>query len=432
MTSSTRVRGFAGAILAAAFVAGAVVGEAEAGAASHKVRKGETLSTIAKSAYGEAYYWPLILEANLGLLKGDADGVTPGMTLVLPGLAAHGGLPAVRPNAVAPASKAVKPTKTKPKVRQKRKAAAPTLNLATGPGAWVYNEGIARTVRREFLTFESAGRVAFVDPALKEGDRVRKGQVIAYQDQRRPSATIATADAQMARARAALSVQQATLAEAVANFELARKTFQRFAVLLRQNSASRQEFDEAQARLASAKATVERAARQRDAARADIAVAQAARSSAQVSKDESVLRAPIDGVIARLNIERGDFYTPEVLQSQTEQEVLASIPVILLDPSAFEIEVNVPQNLLDVLVVGAPVLMDVVDLNATLEERTPDEEAGPPRPAKEYPVRGVVYSVSPVLDSDRQNFLIKVRTTRGAERLRDGSTVSMWIRKMES
>jgi len=144
------------------------------------------------------------------------------------------------------------------------------------------------------------------------------------------------------------------------------------------------------------------------------------------------LRAPIDGVIARLNIERGDFYTPEVLQSQTEQEVLASIPVILLDPSAFEIEVNVPQNLLDVLVVGAPVLMDVVDLNATLEERTPDEEAGPPRPAKEYPVRGVVYSVSPVLDSDRQNFLIKVRTTRGAERLRDGSTVSMWIRKVEN
>ena len=430
MTSSTRIRRFVGAICAAAFLAGAFVGEAEADGGSHKVRKGETLSTIAKDAYGEAYYWPLILEANLEKLKGDADGVTPGMTLALPGLAAHAGLPAVTPKAAAPARRAAKPLQAK--ARPEQQPAAPKLDLATGPGAWVYNEGIARTVRREFLTFEAAGRVAFVDPALKEGDRVRRGQVIAYQDQRRPGATIATADAQMARARAALSVQQATLAEAVANFELARKTFQRFAVLLRQNSASRQEFDEAQAQLASARATVQRAARQREAARADIAVAQAARSSAQVSKDESVLRAPIDGVIARLNIERGDFYTPEVLQSQTEQEVLASIPVILLDPSAFEIEVNVPQNLLDVLVVGAPVLMDLVDLNATLEERTPDEEAGPPRPAKEYPVGGVIYSVSPVLDSDRQNFLIKVRTTRGAERLRDGSTVSMWIRKVKS
>ena len=431
-------------MLAAIFTAGLAIGglasDAKANGASHEVRGGETLSTIAKQAYGEAYYWPLILEANLDKLKGDPNTVAPGMTLLLPGMAAAGGLPAISPQAPPPARSATKPNKAKAKAKAKTKAkarptrqpSAPALDLATGPGAWVYNEGIARTVRREFLTFESAGRVAFVDPALKEGDRVSKGQVIAYQDQRRAGATVATADAQMARARAALAVQQATVVEAVANFELARKTFERFSVLLQQDSASRQEFDEARAQLASARATAQRAARQRDAARADIAVAQAARSSAQVAKDESVLRAPIDGVIARLNIERGDFYTPDVLQSQTEQEVLASIPVILLDPSAFEIEVNVPQNLLDALAVGAPVLLDLVDLDATLEERTPDEEAGPPRAAKDYPVAGVIYSVSPVLDSDRQNFLIKVRTTRGADRLRDGSTVSMWIRKVKS
>ena len=57
--------------------------------------------------------------------------------------------------------------------------------------AWVYAQGTARAGEREFLSFESAGRVAYVDPRLDEGDRVRRGQVIAYQQQARAEASVA-------------------------------------------------------------------------------------------------------------------------------------------------------------------------------------------------------------------------------------------------
>lgn len=39
--------------------------------------------------------------------------------------------------------------------------------------SWVYAQGTARAGEREFLSFESAGRVAYLDPRLEEGDRVR-------------------------------------------------------------------------------------------------------------------------------------------------------------------------------------------------------------------------------------------------------------------
>lgn len=411
-------------LLSAVVLSGTLAQSASAaGQNRYTVRPGESLSQIAERVYGEAFLWPIILEANLEALDSDADKVSEGMVLTVPDLS-DSGLPGLAAPA-APASKKAKAAATRAPVQ------TPSLTLASGPGAWIYNEGIARTVRREFLTFEAAGRIAYVDPNLKEGDSVREGQVIAYQDQRRPGAGLATAQARINQARAAFAVQQATVAEARANLELAQKTFQRFSVLLQQNSASRQEFDQARAQLESARATAQRAARQQDAARADIAVAEATRSSAQVARDESVLRAPITGIIARLNIERGDFYTPDVLQSQTEQEILSSIPVILLDPSQFEIEVNVPQTLLNALTVGAPVLIDLIDPGASLEERTPDEEEGPLKPASAYAIAGTIYSISPLFDSDRQNFQIKVRTTRGEVRLRDGSTVSLWIRKTE-
>ena len=40
--------------------------------------------------------------------------------------------------------------------------------------SWVYAQGTARAAQREFLSFESAGRIAYLDPRLEEGDRVRR------------------------------------------------------------------------------------------------------------------------------------------------------------------------------------------------------------------------------------------------------------------
>lgn len=50
---------------------------------THTVVKGDTLSKIAKQAYGDANQWKRIFEANRDILK-DPDRIFPGQVLKLP------------------------------------------------------------------------------------------------------------------------------------------------------------------------------------------------------------------------------------------------------------------------------------------------------------------------------------------------------------
>ena len=296
-------------------------------------------------------------------------------------------------------------------------------------GRWIYTEGIARAVRREYLTFQAGGRVAYVDPPLREGVVVQQGQTIAYQEQSQSAAEVAGASAQVVDAQSSLTVAQASKLEADANLAFAQRTFDRFAVLLQQNSASRQEYDQAAAQLEAARAAALKAERQIASARAAIEVASAQRERAEVVRTDSYLIAPITGLISRFNIEQGYYFSPQLVQTSSEQGALDTVPVVLLDTSQFEIAVTMRSETCDDLEVGAPVLTEVIPPDATLEERLPDEAGGPPRPAEAHEIAGRIYSISPSFDPENRTFRMKVRTERGAERIRDGESVSLWIAK---
>ncbi|RVU83634.1 hypothetical protein EOL70_15005 [Leucothrix sargassi] len=350
-----------------------------------------------------------------------------------------------------------------------------TRDLRADPPArlsqWLYTEGVARAIRREYLTFESAGRIAYLDQNLKEGDRVRKGQVLAYQEQSRPASTMASANAQLVsantqltaalsqvsdaqaqlvQAQTQLTVAEAGRSEADANLLLAKRTFARYSTLLKQKSASQQEYDEAQAQLAVAEASSRKAVGQVAAAKAGITVAntgiatakanvnsakagvanaKAGLGTAQVTKKESYLIAPIDGLVARINIEQGYYYSPQYLQTQSEQQVFNTAPIILIDPSRFEVSLNLPADQYDSLSIGADAYIDITNVNATLEERLPDETKGPSKALDSYRIRGKIHSISPVLNTDLRNFIVTVRTTTGQQLLRDGESVSLWIER---
>ncbi|MEQ5787947.1 hypothetical protein J3454_08595 [Erythrobacter sp. NFXS35] len=141
--------------------------------------------------------------------------------------------------------------------------------------SWVYAQGTARAAQREFLTFQNSGRVAYVAPGLEIGSRVRRGQVIAYLQRDRTAAELTGARVDLANARAQVDVTQAALMEAAASLKLARETFARFAALLAVDSASQQEYGEAEARLAQARAAYARAEAQLAANRALVDAAQA-------------------------------------------------------------------------------------------------------------------------------------------------------------
>ena len=286
---------------------------------------------------------------------------------------------------------------------------------------YVFGEGTARAVKREFLTFESAGRVDYIDPELKEGDAVTDGQLIAYQQQDRPQADLANAEANVIESKSQKAIAEARLEEAEASLELARNTYRRFQTLLEQTSASPQEVEEARVQLEQARAARVQAERQLAGADAQIAAAQAQYDSAAVGVQESRITAPIDGVLARLNIEEGQYFSPQQVQTTTEASALQTVPVVVVDTSTLEINVNLPSYNYSSVEVGRDVLIlpeqAGLNVSASVPARAPDS----------YPIRGEVYSKSPSVDPETRTFSLKIRTVQGAERLHDGEFVTTWI-----
>lgn len=69
--------------LAAAIQAGTVAAVEGWSSATYTVKKGDTLSAIAKTAYGKASKYPVIFEANRPMLS-DPDKIYPGQVLRIP------------------------------------------------------------------------------------------------------------------------------------------------------------------------------------------------------------------------------------------------------------------------------------------------------------------------------------------------------------
>ncbi len=176
------------------------------------------------------------------------------------------------------------------------------------------------------------GRIVWL--GAEEGDHVRTGGELARLDDRLLAAThqgavaaLATAEARLAELRAGSRAQeidtaQAFLAEADANLRLATATFQRAARLLAEGIIALHELDVAQNARDLAASRRQAAAQQYELVRLGpraesiaIAVADVARASAAVRQaaaqlDETVIRAPFDGVVIEKLRDTGDFVVP--------------------------------------------------------------------------------------------------------------------------
>ncbi|MEJ6655380.1 MAG: efflux RND transporter periplasmic adaptor subunit [Pseudomonas sp.] len=256
--------------------------------------------------------------------------------------------------------------------------------------AWVYSQGTARSRQREFLTFTQQGVVSHVDEDLRIGSPVKAGQLIAHQAPERVQA-----DLQAARA---------ALAEAEANLSLARVTRKRYETLIEQRSASQQELDQAVVQ-------VEQATAARDNSRAQLA-------QAQLSVDESRLISPIDGVLARLNIEKGRYFMPSIVQTNTEQNALRTVPALVIDPNRFEVRVDLPSYDFRQVENGARVM---IGGEPPLDGRDVDPLIGEDR------VAGKVHAISPSLDPETRTFEVIAHTEGESPRLQDGEFVAVWI-----
>ncbi|PPQ17756.1 multidrug transporter [Bradyrhizobium sp. AC87j1] len=173
---------------------------------------------------------------------------------------------------------------------------------------------------------------------VQDNQAVRAGDVLFRIDDRDHRARLAQAVANLEAARARLTnvdaeiqLQHALIRQAeaqglasVAERNLARKASDRRRELIRTNAVSQAQVDESDAALSKAEAAVSAAeatieaqrqriavlASQREAAVAAVAQAQAARDLAQIDLDNTVVRAPVEGVIGNRQVRIGRLVAP--------------------------------------------------------------------------------------------------------------------------
>jgi RND family efflux transporter MFP subunit len=250
------------------------------------------------------------------------------------------------------------------------------VQTATATLAWPSQQitllnatGYVAPQRKASISSKATGRLEWL--GVLEGSRVKRGELIARLENRDVSAALG-------QAQANVQVARANLAQAEAELVDARNAYQRSADLLAQKFIAQSANDAAQARYNKAAANVA-------AMKAAIQAALASERSAQVAFDQTLIRAPFDGVILTKNANVGDNITPFSSAADTKGAV-----VTMADMDTLEVEADVSESSLSKISVGQPV---EVQLDAFPALRLP----------------GVVARMVPTVDRSKATLMVKVR-----------------------
>lgn len=164
---------------------------------------------------------------------------------------------------------------------------------------------------------------------VQEGDAVKAGDLLVTIDSRTVASQLDQAQAGLREAMRAQTSAVSARDAAAAAADLAAATYRRYQQLLKEQSVSRQEFDEIQSRSRQAQATLAQADAMVEAARSRMQQARAAVEQASLARKDAQVRAPYDGrVIAKL-IDEGDLAAPGTPLLNIEQEGLFCADLVL-------------------------------------------------------------------------------------------------------
>lgn len=212
-------------------------------------------------------------------------------------------------------------------------------------------------VARRKAAVASKGTGTLVFLGVEEGDRVKKGQLIARLDD-------ADVAASLQRARENLRVAEADLHDAQQNQE-------RFRTLLKQGLVAQAEYDVAEARYKRVLATIE-------AARFGV-------KEAQVAVDNMRIIAPFDGTVLKKNADVGEIVAPLAGAASSKAAV-----VTIADMSSLEVDADVSEaNITRV----APEQSCEITLDAYPQQRYP----------------GYVTKIVPTADRAKATVMVKIR-----------------------
>jgi multidrug efflux pump subunit AcrA (membrane-fusion protein) len=145
---------------------------------------------------------------------------------------------------------------------------------------------------------------------VRAGDRVSAGQVLVVLDDRDLAAHVASARATVQVVTQAAGAATAEKDAAAADARLARTWHDRIVQLHDRNSATTQERDDAEARLAGAQARLAGAEARIAEAAARLDAARAAVASAEATLSFATIRAPFDGTVTERMVDAGALAAP--------------------------------------------------------------------------------------------------------------------------
>jgi RND family efflux transporter MFP subunit len=222
--------------------------------------------------------------------------------------------------------------------------------------------------RKASVSTKATGRLEWL--GVQEGTRVKEGDVIARLENADVAAARDSALANVAAAKANLDQGEAELHDAEQNL---RRTQELYA----KKFVSAAALDTAVARAEKAKAAIA-------SLRAAIGVAQANARQAQVALDQTLIRAPFDGMVLTKNANVGDILTP--FSSATDSK---GAVVNMADMKTLEVEADVSESSIAKIREGMPT---EIQLDAYPDMR----------------LRGKVSRIVPTVDRTKPTLLVKV------------------------
>ena len=223
--------------------------------------------------------------------------------------------------------------------------------------------------RKAAVASKATGRLEWLN--VREGSQVKSGEILARLESN-------DVKAQMQQAAASVNVARANLEQGEAELREAVRVLERSRDLLAKKFVSPAAHDSVIARHEKALAAIH-------SYKALIAVAQANLRAAGVAVEQTLIRAPFDGVVLTKNANVGDVITPfsSALGSQ-------AAVVTMADMTTLEVEADVSEANLAKVKVGQPC---EIQLDALPGQR----------------FRGVVQRTVPTVDRAKATVLVKIR-----------------------
>jgi HlyD family secretion protein len=182
------------------------------------------------------------------------------------------------------------------------------------------------------ITSDVSGEI--VEMLVKEGEQVKKGQLLCRIKPDIYESALERVNATVNSSKSAVKTTMAQLAQAQANLANAEASFARNKKLYDQNVISQQEFDASKATYEAAKANVEGISESIKASDYNVKSVEASLKEANTNLDKTYIYAPVDGTVSKLNVEKGErvvgvqgLQGTEILRLANLNEMEASVEV---------------------------------------------------------------------------------------------------------